>query len=251
MSAKLILQPKGFRKQFRRSRQCIGGRFRDPPVGRRKIQGTHCHDGICAGRLETRQTERDACLKRVPHDRCEIGFRAVADIRDEPGRLFRPDDVQEPVVDRRIRRRAHPRGHGAAQRDLFAPDGPFQVMQGPGFRGRRRWRAANRSSMVDCLFVVHEPFTFPQSGENEGHPCSGRGGNMRKRNPDRTMCCPASRYQMRQRRHRIADDAFRPAFSLDLSKLQVIFPVRSAERRLFRAALFSEARPRFRSKFQS
>ena len=50
---------------------------------------------------------------------------------------------------------------------------------------------------------------------------------------------------MRHLRHRIADDAFRHVASLDLSKLQVILPIRSAERRLFRAALFSGARPRF------
>ena len=46
---------------------------------------------------------------------------------------------------------------------------------------------------------------------------------MWKRNPDRTADRPASRYQMRQRRRRTADDAFRPAFGLDLSKLQIIF----------------------------
>jgi len=40
---------------------------------------------------------------------------------------------------------------------------------------------------------------------------------------------PVSRYQMRQWRQRIANDAFRPTVSLDLSKLQVIFPVRSAK----------------------
>jgi hypothetical protein len=34
---------------------------------------------------------------------------------------------------------------------------------------------------------------------------------------------PASRYQMRQRRHRIADDAFRHAVNLNLSELQIIF----------------------------
>ena len=49
----------------------------------------------------------------------------------------RPDDVQKTPVDRRIRRRAFPGRHGAAQRDLFAPDGPFQIMQTPGFRGCR------------------------------------------------------------------------------------------------------------------
>ena len=49
---------------------------------------------------------------------------------------------------------------------------------------------------------------------------------------------PVPRYQMRQRRRRIADDARRPAVSLDLSKLQLIFPIQSAKRRLFRAALF-------------
>ena len=47
---------------------------------------------------------------------------------------------------------------------------------------------------------------------------------MRKRNPDRTADRPVSRYQMRRRRHWVDDDAIRPAMSLDLSKLQVIFP---------------------------
>ena len=57
---------------------------------------------------------------------------------------------------------------------------------------------------------------------------------MRKRNPVRTETS-GFRYQMRHRR-RIAHDAIRPAIGPDLSKLQVILPVQSAERRLFRAA---------------
>ena len=57
---------------------------------------------------------------------------------------------------------------------------------------------------------------------------------MRKRNPVRTETS-GFRYQMRHRR-RIANDAIRPAIGPDLSKLQVILPVQSAERRLFRAA---------------
>jgi hypothetical protein len=63
---------------------------------------------------------------------------------------------------------------------------------------------------------------------------------MWKRNLDRTADRPAFRYQMRQRRHRIADDASRPAVNLNLSKLQIIFPIQSA-RRLFLAALFQGA----------
>ena len=72
---------------------------------------------------------------------------------------------------------------------------------------------------------------------------------MRKRNPVRTPERPVSRYQMRQRR-RIVDDALRPAVSLALSKLQIIFPVQSAKRRLFRTAPFLKTPSRFHCKLQ-
>ena len=73
---------------------------------------------------------------------------------------------------------------------------------------------------------------------------------MRKRNPDQDGRPPGTRYQIRQRRRRIACHASRLFANSVLSKLQLILPSSIRRSRLFPAALFSEAQPRFHSRFQ-
>ena len=63
---------------------------------------------------------------------------------------------------------------------------------------------------------------------------------MRKRNPDRNGKPSGDRYQTRQGRRRIADDAFRHVSSLNLSKLQIILPVNPQSGGCFGRRFFQE-----------
>jgi len=55
---------------------------------------------------------------------------------------------------------------------------------------------------------------------------------------------------MRQRRHRIADDAFLPSVSLNLSELQIIFSFNPQSGGCFGLPFFQKRSLVFRSKFQ-